>query len=69
MRAYVVPASSLKTRDDKTDFAHNITTTHQHDPDVIVVGTNTIKVRGPDAKDLISTILAHLNGATHADPR
>lgn len=69
MRAYVVPASSLKTRDDKTDLAHNILTIKPHDPDAIVFGDNIIKVSGPDAKDLISTILAHLNGATHADPR
>ena len=37
--------------------------------DVLVVGLNTIRVVGPDAKDLIATILAHLNGAPHADPR
>jgi hypothetical protein len=65
----VVPASSLKTRDDKTNFAHNIITIQPHDPDAIVSGDNIIKVQGPDAKSLISTILAHLNGATHADPR
>lgn len=68
MRAYAVPASSLRARDKRTDFNHNISAS-PHDADVIVYGNSTIKITGPEAKDLIATILAHLNGAPHADPR
>jgi hypothetical protein len=66
VRAYAVPASSLRARDKRTDF--NISAS-PHDADVIVYGNSTIKITGPEAKDLIATILAHLNGAPHADPR
>ena len=35
----------------------------------IIVGDNLIRVDGPDNHTIIATILAHLNGATHEDPR
>lgn len=37
--------------------------------DAIIVGDNLIRVDGPDNHTIIATILAHLNGATHEDPR
>ena len=61
-----MPAASVE-EDPATDIADSIQAMTPED--VIVVGLNTIRVVGPDAKDLIATILAHLNGVTHADPR
>jgi len=66
VRAYVVPAASVE-EDPDTDIANSLQAMTPED--VIVVGINTIRVVGPNAKDLIATILAHLNGVTHADPR
>ena len=62
----MVPAASVE-EDPDTDIANSLQAMTPED--VIVVGLNTIRVVGPDAKDLIATILAHLNGVTHADPR
>ena len=61
MRAYAVPAASVE-EDPDTDIANSLQAMTPED--VIVVGLNTIRVVGPDAKDLIATILAHLNGVT-----
>lgn len=56
-----MPAASVE-EDPTTDIADSLQAMTPED--VIVVGINTVRVAGPDAKDLISTILAHLNGAT-----
>ena len=61
-----MPAASVE-EDPDTDIANSLQAMTPED--VIVVGLNTIRVVGPDAKDLIATIIAHLNGVTHADPR
>ena len=62
----MVPAASVE-EDPDTDIANSLQAMTPED--VIVVGINTIRVVGPDAKDLIAAILTHLNGVTHADPR
>ena len=56
-----MPAASVE-EDPDTDIANSLQAMTPED--VIVVGLNTIRVVGPDAKDLIATILAHLNGVT-----
>jgi len=65
MKAHIVDLSSLLDDDgdliDRFDVPTNA--------DAIIVGDNLIRVDGPDNHAIIATITAHLNGATHENPR
>lgn len=65
MRAHIVESVCLT--DEDGDLIDRFDT--PDDADAIMVGDNLIRVDGPDNHALIATILAHLNGASHADPR
>lgn len=65
MKAHIVELVCLL--DDEGDLIDRFDT--PLNADAIMVGDNLIRVDGPDNHAIIAIILAHLNGATHADPR